>query len=210
MKSEKNILLIDKPEGITSFDVIRILRKKLGTWKMGHAGTLDPFATGLLIVGVGEGTKKMQEFLGLSKVYEAKVVLGVRTATGDKDGEIVERKIVAGITKEKIEDVLKQMTGDIVLPVPAYSAIKRQGKPLYEYAREGKQIDIPDKTMHVDSADLLLFLNDEVSIRWNVGSGAYIRSLAEDLGKRLGTVAHVKELRRISIGSYSINDAEKV
>jgi tRNA pseudouridine55 synthase len=204
-----SLILIDKPKGITSFDVIRILRKKLGIKKMGHAGTLDPMATGLLIVGVGEGTKRLEKLIGLPKVYEAEILLGVRTNTGDVTGEVVEEKEVLPVTGEQIAEMLKGSVGKIKLPVPIFSAVKRQGKPLYKYARKGEVVEVPVKEMEIVEVELIGSAMEEnrFQVRVNVKSGTYVRSLAEEWGRRLGTVATLKGLRRISIGQYSIEDA---
>jgi tRNA pseudouridine55 synthase len=209
-KLPDNILLIDKPEGISSFDVIRRLRKKLHIKKMGHAGTLDPAASGLMIIGINEGTKLMQKFLGLSKVYDAEILLGQKTDTGDREGSIIETRPVPSFRKEDIEKILESMMGEIELAVPLYSAVKRQGKALYAYAREGKEVEIPKKTMKVISYELISITEKTISLKWNVGSGTYIRSLALELGERLGTVATLIKLRRISIGDFSIDDAQKI
>ena len=123
---QRNILLIDKPKGITSFDVIRALRKKLGMIKMGHAGTLDPLATGLMLVGVGEGTKELGGLLGLPKTYEAEVLLGVKTETGDLEGATMEETAVSEINEGEVKKVLAGMVGTLLLPVPKYSAVKRR------------------------------------------------------------------------------------
>ena len=151
------ILLIDKPAGITSFDCIRILRKKLGVRKMGHAGTLDPMATGLMIIGVGEGTKKLQNFLKLDKIYEAEILLGVSTDTGDITGKILKELRIKNyeLSEEEIENALDGMVGKLELSVPAYSAIKRGGEPLYRKARRGEKFESPIKTMEVTSAEFL-------------------------------------------------------
>ena len=208
------LLLIDKPKGITSFDVIRRLRKKMNIKKMGHAGTLDPLATGLLIVGVGSGTKKMKDLIGLPKVYEAEILIGKRTTTGDMEGEVVESKKVENLKTEDVVGVLKGMTGSLQLSVPIYSAIKKGGKPLYKYARGGKDVDVPIKTMRIYNIKLLqMFPVDNgyiLSVEMKVGSGAYVRSIAEEVGKRLGFPATVKELRRIKVGEFDVQDAEKI
>ena len=197
---ENNLLLIDKPKGITSFDIIRQLRKKLGIKKMGHAGTLDPLATGLMIIGVGDGTKKLKDLIGLDKTYIAEILFGKKTDTGDITGKIVEEKEVPKLTEEKIRKVLKSMIGELELEVSLYSAIKRKGKPLYKYAREGKQIEKPKRIMKVYKTNLknsdFQGLNKTVEVEFEVGSGTYVRSLAEELGKRLGIVATLQNLRR--------------
>jgi tRNA pseudouridine55 synthase len=206
----ENILLVDKPEGITSFDVIRMLRRKMKIWKMGHAGTLDPFASGLMIIGVEKGTKLMNTFLKLSKVYEATILLGQKTDTGDRDGKIIEQEQPPKPSKEKIKEVLDSMVGTLELPVPIYSAVKRKGKPLYDYARKGEVVETPVKSMTVISYEFLDQKENEISIKWNVASGTYIRSLALEFAKRLGTIGTVIKLRRFSIDTYSVQDAIKI
>jgi len=211
------IILIDKPKGITSFDVIRILRKKLGFKKMGHAGTLDPLASGLMIIGIEKGTKKLNGFLKLQKVYEAEVLLGIQTTTGDMEGNIIAQKKVENISEKEIEKVLQSMVGKITLPVSIYSAIKVAGKPLYKYARKHLAVKQPSKEMEVFWIRFVaLRPNAEnknsfiISIELEVASGTYIRSLAEEIGRRLGYPATIKELRRTKIGDFKIEDAEKI
>jgi tRNA pseudouridine55 synthase len=214
---EQNILLVDKPKGITSFDVIRILRKKLGIRKMGHAGTLDPMASGLMIIGVNEGTKKMNEFLKLPKVYIAEVLLGKKTDTGDLEGRAIEEKEVENFSEEKISEVVAGMLGKHVLPVPMYSAIKIGGRPLYKLARkkekgselteEEKNITPPVKEMEVLSVQLLSVEGAIIKIEMEVSSGTYIRTLGEELGRRLGYPATLAGLRRTKIGEFLIKGA---
>lgn len=163
----EDIILIDKPKGITSFDVIRRLRKQLEPTlnhavrgrarraKVGHAGTLDPLASGLMIIGVGPGTKKLNEYLKLPKTYEAEILIGEKRTTGDLEGEIVEECEVSELDEENVKKVLKEMIGELQLPVPAYSAIKRDGVPLYKRARKGEAVDVPIKPMLIRDAKLL-------------------------------------------------------
>ncbi len=225
MEIEKGsrLLLIDKPKGVTSFWVIKVLRQKLGIKKIGHAGTLDPLATGLMLVGVGDGTKALSELIKLPKVYEVTVILGIKTSTGDMEGEIVERKEIDKITNEKVEAALKSLVGKIKLKVPAHSAIKVDGKRLYKFARSGEAVDLPERDMEVLSAELKELLpapclrmqeagNGKeklylANIIFEVGSGTYVRSLAEELGRRLGFPATVGDLRRTQIGEYRIENA---
>ena len=206
----KDILLIDKPKGITSFDVIRRLRQELGIRKMGHAGTLDPLASGLMLIGIGKGTKKLSELIGLPKTYTAEVLLGEQRETGDIEGDIVIQKPIPIVSKVKVQEVLDNMIGILPLAVPKYSAIKKDGKPLYAYAREGKEVELPIKDMKVICAELQHAEEDILTIKWSVGSGTYIRSLAEELGRRLGTVATLYNLRRTSVGEYRVEDAESI
>jgi len=213
---EEGILLVDKPKGITSFDVIRLLRKKLGERKLGHAGTLDPLASGLLIIGVGSGTKKLTEYIKLPKTYEAQILLGRRTDTGDLEGKVVEEVnlLDRDIDKKEAENVLGGLIGVIKLPVPAYSAVKRGGKALYKYARSGEKVEIPIKDMKIESIALDGIRKSgkdiTLDVVMDVGSGTYIRSVAEEIGRRLGVPATVSELRRTRIGEFYIKDAEKV
>lgn len=208
---QKGILLIDKPKGITSFDVIRVLRKKLGIKKMGHAGTLDPLATGLLLIGIGDDTKKLKDLIGLPKTYETEILIGKRTTTGDMEGEVVEKKIVKGLKRKEVDSVLKEMVGVLELSVPMYSAIKKDGKPLYKYVRSGEHVNVPVKNMKVYSIDLLDIecsgIECVLYVQMDVGSGAYVRSIAEEIGRRLGFPATVKELRRIKVGEFDVKDA---
>ncbi|MCR4328151.1 MAG: tRNA pseudouridine(55) synthase TruB [Patescibacteria group bacterium] len=222
----KDILLIDKPAGITSFDVIRKLRQKMKIRKMGHAGTLDPMATGLMIVGVREGTKKLNEYLKLPKVYEAEVMLGIRTDTGDREGKILESSNVKfqSFKEGEIRSALELLRGKIVLPVPKYSAVKMRGTPLYARARKGEDFEAPKKEMEVMRITLERIWNMEYGMKnegmgivlkfeVEVASGTYIRSLAEEIGRRLGVPATLWNLRRTQIGqgesALKIEDAEK-
>ncbi|MDP3726068.1 MAG: tRNA pseudouridine(55) synthase TruB [bacterium] len=221
-KTLPEILLIDKPKGITSFDVIRELKKRYGdlkighaqNLKIGHAGTLDPLATGLLIIGVGDGTKKMGDFLKLSKVYEVHILLGIKTDTGDLDGKIIEEKIVSFIDGKEVERIFKNLVGDIVLAVPVYSAVKQKGVPLYKRARRGEIVVPPEKKMHIERMELLGIVKEGGRIilfaEMEVGSGTYVRSIVEEIGKRLGVPATVKELRRTKIGDFDVRDAQKL
>lgn len=202
------VLLIDKPVGITSFDVIRNLRKELGIRKMGHAGTLDPLASGLLIIATEEDTKKLDQFLKLPKTYEVSVRLGEKRDTGDLEGNIIEEKEFVGI--DDLEKVVKNFVGMHTLPVPIYSAIKVGGKPLYWYARNGVDVDVPQKDMEVRGIELLGVEGSEVRLSLDVSSGTYIRSLAEEFGRLLGYPATVSFLRRTKIGEYSVNDAKEI
>lgn len=223
IKLDQKLFLIDKPKGVTSFWVIKALRQKLGINKIGHAGTLDPLATGLMLVGVGAGTKALHDLIKLPKVYEALVVLGIKTATGDMEGEIIERKEVAEISNEQVEKALKSLIGKTKLKVPAHSAIKVGGRRLYKLTRSGRVVDLPEREMEVLSAELIELLPPacagmaqagknkdnlcSMKVRWQVGSGTYIRSLAEELGRRLGYPATVGDLRRMQIGTYKVEDA---
>lgn len=213
MAEEGKIILIDKPKGITSFDVIRILRKKLGIRKMGHAGTLDPFATGLLIIAIGDATKKLTQFIKLPKTYEAEIVFGIATDSGDETGKII-RQEKSVISREDLEAEINKLIGVQKLAVPIFSAIKIGGEALYKKARRGEKIDLPIKEMEVRNAILkdVVYENSQtvVNLILDVSSGTYIRSLAVELGRRLSAPAHVRNLRRTKIGDFSIEQAEKI
>ncbi len=217
MTEVPELLLIDKPYGITSFDVIRRLRRKFNIKKMGHAGTLDPLATGLMIIGVGAGTKKLTELVKLDKEYVAEVRIGESRTTGDLEGEVVESKKVEGLESETVVITLGAMVGILELPVSAYSAIKVDGVPMYKRARKAEKtgevvIEIPLRQMRVDEAVLISYeIHKEwvvVTVRFKVGSGTYIRSLAEELGRRLGYPATLQNLRRTKVGEFDIKDAQ--
>ncbi len=206
------MLLINKQSKISSFQVIKELRGKLKVRKIGHAGTLDPLAEGLLIVLIGkEETKKAQKFIGLDKVYEAKARLGIKTDTGDLEGKIIEKKDGCKITQPEIEEALHSLKGLHEWEVPIYSAIKINGKALYKYAREGKKVKPPKKKMQIYEIELLDIKRQDkyidIHYKAKVSSGTYIRVLSEKLGEKLNCPATTAHIRRISIGEYSLQEA---
>ncbi len=212
----EDILFVNKPKGITSFDIIRILRRKIGIKKMGHAGTLDPNASGLMIVGVESGTKKLKDFIGLPKTYEAKILFGIKTDTGDITGKVLEesninRSVHRSIDENSVQKVLSEMVGVLKLPIPAYSAIKRGGESLYKKARRGEKFVLSIGEMEVISTRFISLKEVDGYIalcaEFNVGSGTYIRSIAEEVGKKLGVLSTLKELKRTEIGEYKLKDA---
>lgn len=213
---EPDILLVDKPYGMTSFGLIRQLRKKLGIKKLGHAGTLDPLATGLMIIGVGSGTKKLAEYIKLPKSYRAEILVGIATDTADQEGKEVERKEIEKISEQEVSDIVQTLEGEIQLAVPVYSAVKVGGKKLYEYMRTGKEIpEIPVRTMLIDRAAVLdAYVRDDrtaiVVVRFDVASGTYIRALAEEVGRRLGYPSSLWNLRRTKIADWNIDQAAKL
>lgn len=223
MAPEADILLIDKPVGITSFDVIRRLRAEHGQGapKMGHAGTLDPRASGLMLIGVGQGTKKLTQLTKLSKEYVAEIRIGERRSTGDLDGEVLESAVVAALDETQAREELRGMIGTLTLPVSAYSAIKKGGQPMYKRARaaaaKGETVsekELPVREMEIMEAELLdctcATERCVVTVRFCVGSGTYIRSLAEELGRRLGFPATLQALRRTRVGKHSVEDARSI
>ncbi len=213
MAMEEELLLIDKPAGMTSFGVVARVRRLLsqragGKVKVGHTGTLDPFATGLMILLVGKGTKRSNEFLKLDKVYEAEIVLGATSTTGDPEGEITQTtNRTDEIAKIELEAALAQFTGEIQQIPPAFSAIKINGQRAYKLARKGEEVIMPARTVTVYGLELIEYSYPVVRIRTHVSSGTYIRTLAEDIGQTLGVGAYCRELRRTKVGDYSIEQA---
>jgi len=207
------LLLVDKPQNWTSFDVVNkiknLVRKKfnLKKFKVGHSGTLDPMATGLLLVCTGSWTKELHQLQKLDKKYLAEITLGIETNTYDTEGEIKFRKEVPFLSTEDLLNCIKTFIGEIEQIPPAFSAIKKDGKPHYELARAGKEI-LPDPrkvTVH----DIKLVDHDlsKINLEVHSGSGFYVRSLAHDIGHALGCGAHLSALRRTAVGQYSIEDA---
>lgn len=209
------VLYINKPRGMSSFDVIRQLRQKLGVRKMGHAGTLDPLAEGLLVIGVGKATKELTALVGLDKVYDVTIELGERRDSGDKEGEVLEeRKVSIGeVPHKKVLEVLGELTGEVQLPVPIYSAVKKGGKPLYKRARKGEHVEPPVRTMTLYSLKLMEIGEDMergrvlLRVEMHVASGVYVRSVAEEVGRRLGLPATVSRLIRTKVGDIELEDA---
>ena len=208
-----DILLIDKPAGMTSFGVVARVRRQLSQAaghkvKVGHTGTLDPFATGLMILVVGKATKRAGEFSKLDKVYEATIRLGQTSSTGDTEGEITAVSTEVP-TRQAVEAVLQQFVGEITQTPPIFSAIKISGVRAYKLARLNKDVEMPKRQVTIYSLDLLSYEYPLLRIRTHVSSGTYIRSLASDIGLALGTGAYVTELRRIAVGDQSVQDANK-
>lgn len=204
------ILLIDKQRDITSYDVIRKLKKVLPKkQKIGHAGTLDPFATGLLIILLGKATKRMSSILQLKKKYLVKAEFGYATDTQDSTGEKINiSENIEKISKEKIvEEIGKNLLGEIEQTPPVYSAVKIKGKRAYELAREGKEVEIKPKQVNIHSFEIVKYDWPFVSFEIECSSGTYVRTLVDDLGKCLDTFATAVELRRSEIGEYDVKDA---
>jgi tRNA pseudouridine55 synthase len=199
------VVLVDKPAGMTSHDVVGKLRKSLGERRIGHAGTLDPDATGVLVVGVGRVTRLMQFVTGADKEYSAEVVLGSRTSTLDDSGEVLESFDMSGVTIDEGRSVVQcHLLGDIMQIPPMVSALKVDGKRLHEYAREGVEIERQARPVHISRFDLELTGESGV---WKMivvcSSGTYVRTLADDLGRLLGGGAHLRNLRRHRVGRFT-------
>ncbi|MBR6166491.1 tRNA pseudouridine(55) synthase TruB [Candidatus Saccharibacteria bacterium] len=202
------IIFVDKPSGMSSFGAVARVRRILSQQeghkvKVGHTGTLDPFATGLLILLAGKATKKAPELTKKDKVYEATIRLGETSTTGDPEGEIT--KTGAELpTVEQIQETLKRFTGKIEQRPPAFSAIKINGQRAYKLARAGKEFEIPTRQVEIYKLDIVEYNEPELKIRTHVSSGTYIRTLAEDIGRALGCGAYCSALRRTKIADYDI------
>jgi len=208
------IILIDKPIGMTSFGVVARIRRVLSEKydkkiKVGHTGTLDPFATGLMILVIGDECKAAGKYSKLDKVYEATIRLGQTSTTGDPEGEITEVTDKVPM-KDEITRALKQFIGTVNQRPPIFSAIKINGERAYKLARKGEEIQVPERQVAIHSLDLADYQYPEIKIRAHVSSGTYIRSLAEDIGKSLGTGAYCIQLRRIEISKWHVKNAQKL
>lgn len=199
------VLLLDKPEGMSSAQALAKAKWLLNAEKAGHTGTLDPFATGLLPLCFGEATKFSSDLLDADKTYEATIRLGITTTTGDPEGEVIETRGV-NVQRDQIEAVLGSFRGPIDQIPPMYSALKRDGKPLYAYAREGKTLEREARAVTIHELELVAFASPDLQIRVRCSKGTYIRVLGEDIGRALGCGAHLIALRRISTSNLSIAD----
>ena len=204
------MVFIDKPSGITSFDVVKTIRKKLRVKKAGHCGTLDPLATGLLVVLLGQSTKLFSRFSEFDKAYEATLELGVSTTTGDCQGDVIDRRSIDGISCKDIQHTLDVFKGDVIQVPPMFSALKYKGKKLYELARKGIEVPRKERNIKIYELNLNKFYLPYVDFSIHCSKGTYVRSLAQDIGAKLGCGACIVKIRRIGIGSFSINDAIKL
>ena len=203
-------ILVNKPVGITSFKLVYIIKKKLNVKKVGHCGTLDPLASGLMIVLVGKYTKLQEKFMKQDKVYLATIKLGIKTDSGDLDGKIISQSDYSHIKKIDIKNALNSFIGKISQIPPMYSALKVNGKKLYELARKGITIERKSREITIYNIDFLDFKKDTFSIRIKCSSGTYIRTLAEDIGKKINTDTVLINLVREEIGNYKISSAVNI
>jgi tRNA pseudouridine55 synthase len=202
------MFLVDKPKGLTSSRVVERIKKKFNV-KAGHTGTLDPLATGLLVVLTDKFTKNASSFLKLDKAYEVKAVLGIKTDTFDCEGTVLQR-CDKEVTREQLEKILKEFYGDIWQTPPIYSAKKITGRKAYQLARKGISVDIPPKKVSIYSLELLEFQFPYFTIACEVSSGFYVRSLAQDIGEKLGVGATVVDVRRTRVGPYRVEQAKRL
>ena len=196
------ILVVDKPAGISSNDVVQQAKRLFGAQKVGHTGSLDPLATGVLPLCFGEATKFSQYLLDADKKYWAQVRLGITTETADADGEVIAQADTSGITESQVTAALETFVGEIEQIPSMYSALKHQGQPLYKLARQGIEVERAPRRISIYSAELLQFSEASIELRVHCSKGTYIRSLAEDLGAELGCGGHVSALRRLAAGPY--------
>ena len=209
------IALIDKQQGFTSHDVVAKLRKLLGTKKIGHAGTLDPMATGLLLMGVGAGTKLMQFLSGLDKTYLATIRLGASSSTDDAQGELGESRDASQVSREQLETEILKLTGNIEQVPSSVSAIKVDGKRAYDLVRAGEEVVLKSRRVTVSRFEIVgepLVVDKylDINVEVDCSSGTYIRALARDLGEALGVGGHLTALRRTRIGSFEVSNAREI
>uniref|UniRef100_UPI0040484F4E tRNA pseudouridine(55) synthase TruB n=1 Tax=Aquiluna sp. TaxID=2053504 RepID=UPI0040484F4E len=209
------IALIDKQQGFTSHDVVAKLRKLLGTKKIGHAGTLDPMATGLLLMGVGAGTKLMQFLSGLDKTYLATIRLGASSSTDDAQGELEELRDASQVSREQLEAEILKLTGNIEQVPSSVSAIKVDGKRAYDLVRAGEEVVLKSRRVTVSRFEIVgepLVVDKylDINVEVDCSSGTYIRALARDLGEALGVGGHLTALRRTRIGSFEVSNAREI
>lgn len=201
------LLLVNKPSGITSFKLVNLIRKKLQIKKAGHCGTLDPLASGLMLVLTGKATKSQDKFMKQDKVYFASVKLGTKTDSGDLAGKVVQQSDYAHVNIDKIKDVCKNFIGETEQIPPMFSALKVGGKKLYELARKGIEIERKKRKITIYFIDIIDYSDGIIKMRVKCSSGTYIRTLAEDIGEKLSTHAVLENLVREKIGDYSVDDA---
>lgn len=206
----EGLLLVDKPRGMTSHDVVALVRRKLGITRIGHTGTLDPMAEGLLILLIGRATAHQQAFQGHDKSYEAVVSLGVQTDTGDADGRPVRRAPVPPFDRAHVARLLSSMEGQQTQTPPAYSAVKVRGRPAYWWARREQPVTLSARSVHIARLTLMDCAPQALTVHVTCSAGTYIRALAETIAERLGTVGHLTSLRRTRIDAWSLDAAKSL
>ena len=204
----EGLLLVNKPSGVTSHDVVQIVRRKLALRRIGHTGTLDPMAQGLLILLVGRATRAQHAFQGHEKVYEATVRFGIQTDTGDATGQPIRQADVPRWEHAYLAEVVASFQGDMTQTPPAYSAVKVQGRPAYWWARRHQPVALASRVIHLAEVTLLHDAAETATFRVRCSAGTYVRTLAESIAERLGTVGHLTSLIRLRVGSWSLEDAK--
>lgn len=204
---QDGILVINKPKGITSHDVVDFVRKKLKIKRVGHCGTLDPVATGVLVILIGKCTKLFNQFMVLDKEYSATLTLGARTTSGDVQGEVIEKKEFSHVTEENVNKALAAFIGENMQVPPMVSALKYKGKRLYDLARKGKEVKRLPRKVHIKELSLLKFSLPDIRFKVKCSRGTYVRQLAEDIASELGCVGFISQIERLSIGRFNIKDS---
>src|ERR1043166_7446679 len=200
-------LLVYKPAGPTSHDIVDVIRRQFALKKVGHCGTLDPNATGLLIIVLGRGTKLSEKLMASDKVYEGQAKFGETTDSFDADGEIITSAPIPPLTLDQLNDEAMKFTGDLMQLPPMVSAVKVKGVPLYKFARKGQEVERKERLVHIYTYRFTQYEEPFGTFRVACTKGTYVRSLVHELGQRLGCGAHLKNLRRIDSGKFSVNDA---
>jgi len=203
----EGIVIVDKPDGMTSHDVVARVRKKFNMKRVGHAGTLDPLATGVLILLLGKATKQFKTFSAYDKAYRATLVLGLQTTSADTHGAVVRKADYSNVTRERVEEVFANYRGTIKQVPPMVSAVKVNGKKLYELARKGIEVERKPREITINRLELETFDPPKVSFYLECSKGTYVRQLAEDIGKELGCGACISGIRRTKVGDFLIKDA---
>lgn len=202
------VIIINKQKGFTSHDIVNVIRKKLDIKKVGHTGTLDPNATGVLPILVGKATKISKYLIEHDKTYIATIKLGEKTDTGDSEGQVIEtKKVSENLEEENINQVLNNFLGKQKQLPPMYSAIKINGKKLYEYAREGQEVKVEPRDIEIYKIKLLEYKNNKIKFEVECSKGTYIRTLCEDIANKLGTLGYMEELQRTKVNNFDIKDA---
>ncbi len=201
------LVVVDKPGGMTSHDVVSRVRRLAGTRKVGHAGTLDPMATGVLVLGVNRATRLLGHLILTDKSYDATVRLGVTTTTDDAEGEVIATASAEGVTEQQVREALAGFVGEIDQVPSAVSAIKVDGQRAYDRVRAGEQVELEPRRVRIDALDVHAVDGDEVRLSVRCSSGTFIRAIARDLGEQLGTGGHLTALRRTAVGPYTLDSA---
>jgi tRNA pseudouridine55 synthase len=201
----EGVLLVDKPGGLTSHDVVYRLRRKLAMQRIGHAGTLDPMATGLLVMLIGKATRISQYLISVDKVYEGEITLGVTTNSQDAEGEVMETRPVPELTEAQLREAMNGFLGDQYQTPPMFSAVKIDGVPLYKRARQGEEVEREPRFIRVATFELLSYAAPKLTFRLACSKGTYVRAIAHDLGQKLGCGAHLSALRRTASGKFNLS-----
>ena len=203
----EGLVVVDKPAGMTSHDVVARIRRLAGTRRVGHAGTLDPMATGVLVIGVGRATRLLGHLALHDKDYDATLRLGVRTTTDDADGEVIERRDASGVSDDALRDAVSEHTGELDQVPSSVSAVKVAGERAYKRVRQGEDVVLAARRVHVARFDVIARRGDDVDVAVTCSTGTYVRALARDVGAALGVGAHLTALRRTRVGGFTIDQA---